>query len=149
MTASSHLRSLVVAYARALDRRDRTALASIFSTDAVLETVWTAENGRVDRLEGLDAIGTIVRVLARWDSTVHVLGESEVLVTGVEASIRTPCVAHHLTHGAFGIDDLRMDILYDDGCRLVDAAWRVVHRRIEILATRQHAVMPESTGWAT
>lgn len=127
------LASLSRAYAEALDRRDADGLRAIFRDDAELETVW-AEPGRDSaRLRGIEEIVTIPRVLERWPSTLHLVGQGS-FGSSERASVTgtVPCVAHHFEHTDRGVVDFVMEITYRD--RYVDdgRAWRIASRQVVI-----------------
>jgi uncharacterized protein (TIGR02246 family) len=133
VTDEDAIRALVAGYAAAADAGDGPVLGALFAEDAVLTT---STGGR---LEGREAIATIPSRLARYDSTDHRVGPSEVVLDGDTAAGTTACEAHHLLAGV----DAVMTITYHDTfVRGPDRAWRFATRVVDIERTDEIPIEP-------
>lgn len=137
------LRGLAVRYARGVDRRDRGLFLSAFSPAARLEV-----SPRVT-MAGHDRIGMVIELIARYDRTFHVLGQSayEAAADGAdgsdgsdgsdesdgEATGEVYCVAHHFSPEG---DDLVMYIRYEDRYARRDGGWLITTRQVIVDATQ-------------
>ena len=126
------LRGLAATYARAVDRRDGSLLASVFAVDAVLEVydpATAAEPTGVRR--GHPELAAIADAIARFDRTFHLVGQSHYEVDGDVATGEVYCAAHHLSRSAEGDTDMVMFIRYDDRyARGADGRWCIARRRV-------------------
>src|SRR5438270_3875303 len=114
------LRNLAELYAAGCDRRDAALIKRAFAEDAVLTVHWrdrdaTSMNGHAE----LDRIPT---GLARYEATMHNVGNHLAEIDGDEARCHTYCFAHHIT----GTNDYVMAIIYEDVCRRIGGEWRIV-----------------------
>lgn len=103
----SELRNLAVRYASAVDHRDPGEVRQIFADTATL-VVQRGENE--SSMSGLDEIGKIAEVIARYEKTFHMLGQSSYQVDGDSATGEVYCVANHLKDGS----NFVMYIRYED-----------------------------------
>jgi ketosteroid isomerase-like protein len=125
-------------YAQALDRRDRAALADLFTRDAVFERV-NVETRSYDGICGL------IEVLAKkYDSTFHAVMNQTFSINGLAAEGEVYCIAHHLYRAhddQVGLShDLR--IRYQDQYRLCDdERWRFTRRKVFVDSRSVHQVV--------
>lgn len=92
------IRTLVVDYARAADRRDEQTFADLFAVDAVHSLYDGDPEGREPTItrRGRSEIATIISRLARYGTTTHFIGQHSAVVDGDIATGETYCLAHHL-----------------------------------------------------
>jgi 3-phenylpropionate/cinnamic acid dioxygenase small subunit len=125
------IRDLIYAYARGVDRRDLDAVRACFTPDC--------------RYEGTLASGTIADMLralpaamARYERTMHFMGEPSVTVDGDQAWSETPTVAYHVLRDApHGLRTVH--VVYADVLARTAVGWRIVERRVRALADRTRA----------
>ena len=129
------LRYLAESYAAGCDTRDLSRLLPVFVDGGTITVHWH------DREPGLmrapDDLERIPKGLSRYDRTVHFIGNHLADIRGDEASCRTYCFAHHIT----GTDDYVMSIIYEDECRRVDGAWKIVTRDLRLQWTADRSVV--------
>jgi hypothetical protein len=128
------LRSLVDRYARCFDLGDRAGFDRLWTDDGSMDV---HEDGPSAPPTGRLSVGRFhlaFDALERYDRTLHHVTTHDARIDGHEAEGLTGCVAHHLTVGSGReADDLRMHIRYTDRYRRVEAGWRFVHRRVDVL----------------
>jgi hypothetical protein len=133
-------------YAAAMDRRDRTALLSVFDADASMRV---ERPGReAGTLRGHDEIGRLVEIIARWPRTLHIVAQGLYQLDARSAYGEVYCTAHHfdLLDKKAGRDHI-MYILYVDRYRLDrDDRWRINHRTVLVEATEDRPV--QVGNWA-
>jgi ketosteroid isomerase-like protein len=116
-------------YARALDDKDWSLLATCFTTDAV------ALYGEVlGRQEGFAAIEKVCRAaLGHLDSSQHIIANPEIAIDGDTATARCYVHAQHTKAGTPGGDNMTIGGTYLD--RLVRTAegWRICERELRFL----------------
>jgi hypothetical protein len=136
------LRDLAARYASAMDRRDGEAVRSVFTTDAQLVVV---TGGVVrSRREGIDKLVTVPPLLAVYDITSHVLGQSlfEIDLDAGTATGEVYCIAHHVNRNRQGGTDHVMFIRYDDRYRSEPEGWRIAERVVQVDWTETRTVDP-------
>lgn len=133
------LRYLAEAYAAACDARDGDALLRCFTDDA---TIVIHRPGAADRHIDHGSLGRIPGALARYDRTMHFVGNHRADVDGDQATGETVCLAHHLT----GTNDHIMAIRYQDRYRRMADGWRIASRELFVQWTQDTVVDPSGTG---
>lgn len=136
------LRDLAARYASAMDRRDGEAVRSVFTADAQL-TVVTAGTVRSQRA-GIEQLVTVPPLLAAYDVTAHVLGQSlyAIDLAAGTATGEVYCMAHHVNRTRHGGTDHLMFIRYDDHYRREPEGWRIAERVVQVDWTETRAVDP-------
>jgi hypothetical protein len=132
-----HDRALIVdvlsRYAIAVDGRDADLLATCFATGA------TASYGPGHELVGREAIvGFIVRTLASFRRTQHLIGTHVFELAGDTAATTTYVQAAHVMDG--GPTGERVVVVggrYVDRFELEDARWVIASRRFEAIWTTE------------
>lgn len=122
-------------YAEAMDRRDRAALLSVFDTDA---SMLVEQPGRKPgTLRGHAELGRLVKIVARWPRTLHVVAQGLFTVEGRSATGEVGCTAHHFDSLEEGIGaDHIMPIVYKDQYRLGGGGrWYIIHRHVVVTRT--------------
>ena len=128
------LQAVLARYAKGLDRRDRQLFLSAFHTDCRLRIHSPATDPTpVSDRRGHGELADVTDVIGRYAQTFHFLGQSAFQVDGDEATGETHCLAHHLTVGPHGGENLVMHIRYDERLRRGDdGEWRFVDRGVMI-----------------
>ena len=123
------LRALVDGYAIAVDGRSEDGFRALWTPDACL-TIHEAGGAATTTFDGVDQIVGVIRAIARYRQTLHVVGAHVVDIHGDEASGEASCIAHHLVGGDDGgWHDLVMVIRYVDRyVRQPDGSWRFRQR---------------------
>lgn len=122
-------------YAEAMDRRDRVALLSVFDTDA---SMLVEQPGRKPgTLRGHTELGRLVKIVARWPRTLHVVDEGLFTVEGPSAAGEVGCTAHHFdSHDEGAGRDHIMHIVYRDQYRRAhNERWYITHRHVIVTTT--------------
>ena len=117
------LRELADRYARAVDRRDWTLAATLFTEDCVLHGPGYELVGREKILAGL-------RLIDRYSATQHSVHNQLVEVDGDRASGETYCTAHHVYARDGRPHMLDWGIRYQDRCVRERGAWRYARREL-------------------
>jgi len=115
------IRDLLYRYARGVDRRDVAAVRACFTPDC--------------RYDGALASGTVADMLAalpaamaRYERTMHFMGEPAVDLDGDAARSETPTVAYHMLPEGGGMRVVH--VVYRDSLRRTGAGWRIVERNV-------------------
>ena len=117
------LRELADRYARAVDRRDWTLAATLFTEDCVLQGPGYELVGREKILAGL-------RLIDRYSATQHSVHNQLVEVDGDRANGETYCTAHHVYERDGRRRMLDWGIRYQDRCVRDGGAWRYARREL-------------------
>lgn len=130
------LRYLVEGYAHGCDTRDADVLRACFADGATLTVHWSGRDATTMTFpEGAEHIA---RNLARYDRTLHVVGNHRAEVDGDDATGIVYCFAHHIT----GTDDHVMAIRYHDTYRRTPDGWRITERHLHEDWTEARTVTP-------
>ena len=112
------LRDLLTRYAHGVDTQDLPLVASCFTPDCAYE-------GQLGRGTIADALARLAEAFARYRTTLHYLGISEIAVAGDAARTETGCLAYHVrTDGRHLLAGVRYG---DDLVRTLDG-WRICRR---------------------
>jgi uncharacterized protein (TIGR02246 family) len=116
-------------YARALDEKDWSLLATCFTADAV------AFYGEVlGRQEGVTAIEQVCRAaLGHLDSSQHVISNPEIHIDGDAATARCYVHAQHTKAGTPGGDNMTIGGTYLDELVRTADGWRIRQRELRFL----------------
>jgi len=129
------IRELIDAYAHHADFRqpekqyslyadgDRT-LVHMGSTESEPQVLTTAE----EHLTGFGA-------LSQYVATMHLNGQSTIVLDGDAATAETYCLAHHLREDEDGRTLIVMAIRYEDVLTRTSGGWRFAERRLVITWT--------------
>lgn len=136
------LRELAERYATGVDRRDAALFLSAFDADGSLLVFDPSESPTPNRTRrGRHELADVIGLIARYDRTFHLIGNSRYDVTGDTATGEVYCVAHHVApanesgpgpgpgSAAPGTDRV-MYIRYHDEYARRDGGWRIVERRV-------------------
>lgn len=121
------IRKLVELYARAIDRNEPDVVARLFTQDAVIEGPGFVMDSP-DKIRGIPGM-----VSQMYSSTLHVINNQTVTVSGDSAEAETYCFAHHLTDKGGGeASDYLWAIRYQDRFRRDNGQWRFSRRLLII-----------------
>ncbi|BDZ48590.1 hypothetical protein GCM10025867_08310 [Frondihabitans sucicola] len=136
----SEILDLLATYAFGLDRRDFSAVASVFTDDAVVENTFDAYMPEADSFSSLTVGGSAVADGARelfnsLDATQHLLGAQTVDLTEAGAHASTQIVAHHHR----GTNFYNTGGTYEDDLIRTADGWRISGRVLRITWTNGSA----------
>jgi ketosteroid isomerase-like protein len=141
-SAAEDIRSLVDAYAVAVDTRDVELFSSVWTADAVL-TVHKGDE-QISSYDGAESMSRVIELISsRYRSTVHIIGahRSVTRADGRVAVGVTSAVAHHIGPVAGGPSwDRQLGIRYVDGYRWEGGAWLIASRQCHQLWINDVAV---------
>ncbi|WP_305093013.1 nuclear transport factor 2 family protein [Prescottella sp. R16] len=142
------LSDLVAQYAIAVDRRDETVLAALFTTDArLVQPPDLVRPGRDPILSGAVGIASsILAAVAHLHSTRHVVAQQLVEITGDSARGETYCEAHHMYPVEGGHRDHVVALRYLDEYHRADGAWRIARRELIVDFTENRTVALPKNG---
>ena len=120
------IRGLLLRYARGVDARDTSLVASCFTSDAAYRGSLAA--GTIG--DALDALGD---AMARYQATRHAITSHEVEIDGDSARSHADCTAQHwLPDGS----SRTVGVRYHDELVRGPGGWRITRREVERLWTR-------------
>jgi len=119
------IRTLVHAYAVAVDRKDWTRVRDCFTTDATCDYAWF-RGDLASVLEG------IAQGLAQFETTQHQLGTHLAEVSGDTARAETYAVCHHRLRRPDGLADRIVGMRYLDALVRTPAGWRIARRDVVV-----------------
>ena len=139
------IRSLVDAYASAVDNGDGEAFAELFEPDGVIERGAASEVSPARVHRGRAELTPIPGNLAgKYDRTFHFVGNHASTIDGDTAAGVTYCLAHHLNIDRHGSIDHVMFIRYlDDVRRGSDGRWRFSKRKLVVEWTETRLADPK------
>ncbi len=117
------LQELTFRYARAVDRREYAAFASLFTADGLLCGPGYAMKGRAEIERGIAKI-------EQYQRTQHCVHNQLVDVRGDAASGETYCVARHVYEKNGVARKLDMGVRYQDEYRREPGGWRIARREL-------------------
>jgi hypothetical protein len=134
------LRQLVDRYADAVDRRDESALAALFTANGSLRV--QADEGPVENEWFQGNLARSLEPLRPYHRTFHHVGGAvfDAIPDGAEG--RVHCLAHHYQRTDSGPVDLAMMIRYHDRYERPEGRWLIAERRVAIQWTELHPAHP-------
>jgi len=120
------IREVLLRYARAVDARDVSLVASCFTSDA-------AYRGALASGTITDALAALGDAMHRYEATRHAITAQEVDVDGDRARSHADCTAQHwLPDGS----SRTVGVRYHDELARAPEGWRITRREVECLWTR-------------
>lgn len=117
------IEAVLVRYANGIDRKDMEMVRSCFAPDV------RAEYSGTVLTQGVEAVLDLVAVVHQYRSTLHLMGNFDVAVTGDTARSVCRCVAY-LVRDDEGRESLAMRALaYEDELERSGGEWRITARR--------------------
>lgn len=127
LVAERAIMAVIHAYARALDTRDWTLLASVFTPDAIVD--YTDDGGPV--CYGPDAVVADNEVdFKGLDATQHMIGNISIAVDGNRARASCNLQALHYRARASGGTTLLLVGGYDDELEYHAGEWKIARRKL-------------------
>jgi SnoaL-like domain len=118
------IHDLLLRYARGVDRRDLPLVASCFTPDA-------SYDGILGKGGVVDALAALGRAMARYEGTMHFLGNQTIELAGDRARSETYCVAHHRPSSAEGSGSRVVAVRYLDELVRVGGGWLICARVVK------------------
>lgn len=129
-------------YAHAVDRRDETAVAALFTDDAVfvLDPVMRMPE-QPEQWEGAATIARgVIAGLAGLIATRHEIGGQTTATDGGSVITQTYCQAHHIFERKGEPTDEVMAVRYLDTLVRIGDAWKISRRELHLDFTWRQAV---------
>ncbi len=120
---------VLLRYARGVDRKDVALVASCFTADATYE-------GALATGTAAAALAALPERWARYDSTMHLIGNQLIEVGGDTAESETYAIAYHRQHIDGQPVDLIVGIRYLDQLVRQSDRWLIRHRLVRREWTR-------------
>jgi hypothetical protein len=118
------IQDVLARYARGVDRKDATMVASCFAPGCAYE-------GALGRGTIEDVLPALARAMERYAKTLHVLGTQAIELDGDAARVETYCLAHHeVREAAPGRTHRTVAVRYEDAFRRVDGRWLITARTV-------------------
>jgi ketosteroid isomerase-like protein len=145
------LRDLTARYALACDQRDAQVYISVFTPDARLLVCNGSEpDDPTTTIAGHAELAQVTTMLARYDQTLHLVGQSVYEVGGDTATGVVYCVANHIRSTHDGATNHVMYIRYHDDYRLeANRTWLIATRRVLIDWTETRPIDEPRQGKGT
>lgn len=127
------IRDLVTEYAAAVDRKDWARVRSCFTDDATCDYAWFAG----------DLAAVLARIeegLARFETTMHLVGNHLAEVGEDAASAETYAVCHHRLRTGTARVDRTVGLRYLDGLVRTTGGWRIRRRDVVVVWERTDPV---------
>jgi uncharacterized protein (TIGR02246 family) len=133
------LAQLAYRYAKAVDRRDADALASIFTEDGIIARPGSVWQGH-EKLRGI-----VARLNTLYGSTFHTVRNQTTIIDGDDAQGETYSVAMHILNSTDG-RRTRMDmgIRYQDRFVRRDGVWLFAKRELIVDWVENTELTPEA-----
>lgn len=129
------LTDLAARYAQAVDRRNATALAALFTVDAafVLPPALNGTDAPTEIRGNITLANSVVDAVSHLHSTRHVV-EQQILDQDSTATGHgeTYCTAHHIYSSGDGFRDNRIELRYQDGFTKVEGTWFFSRRELVV-----------------
>ena len=124
MLDRTEIRELLLRYAHGVDRRDLALVASCFTADATYDG--SLGHGTIG-----EALAALRERMARYESTMHLIGNQFIELRGDTASSETYTVAYHRFAGNDGPSVLSVAVRYLDQVVREHGAWRIRSRKVQ------------------
>jgi hypothetical protein len=142
------LQRLQIAYATALDNRNREGLYGVFSPDAVFAVYGPDETEPTTEIQGHEQLPFIVDGLGqRYAKTLHVMTNHACQTEGDGATGTVYCTAYHLILDDGAPREFVARLRYVDSFRRDgDDSWRIARREARFLWATEHAALDWETA---
>jgi ketosteroid isomerase-like protein len=135
------IRQLAADYARAVDKPDGPEAAALFTPDGVLRICHRGKTEPVAERVGREAIASAMNGLSRYETTMHVVANQYVDISGDSATGQTYCLAHHVRDvEGQGAMDYVMAIRYLDEYSRTGEGWKIAVRELQVEFTEDRQV---------
>lgn len=135
------LRRLAEAYGRAVDLRDGSAFADVFTEDAILGVIEPGEDEPNLTYEGRAALETVPELVKTWDTTMHVMTNHYIDLDGDTGTGLVYGLTLHFRDGDGGGqgENTFMILHYRDQYVRTADGWRIKRRDVLRQWTEYHA----------
>jgi 3-phenylpropionate/cinnamic acid dioxygenase small subunit len=131
------IQDLLVRYAHCVDRRDLEGVAACFTADA--EYRGSLGDGTIE-----NALVALRDRMARYESTMHLLGNQLIEIDGDRARSETYAIAHHRLNNDGDRRTLTVGVRYADDLVRREGRWVICRRVVHMEWERDDAVfLPE------
>jgi SnoaL-like domain len=135
LTDRAAIQDVLLRYARGVDRRDLDLVASCFLPDASYEGALAS--GTI-----ADALARLRDRLARYDSTMHFIGNQLIEITGDVARSETYAIAYHRLAEEGAAKLFTVGVRYLDELVRAGTGWRIQRRVVKTEWTRTERLSP-------
>jgi ketosteroid isomerase-like protein len=128
------IRELIDAYAHCADRRDAKGQMALFTSDTRFLVFMDATSAEpTQELHGRESLAPVFDDLNQYVATMHLNGQSTILLDGDQATGESYCLAHHLKVGQDGQRTMMIaSIRYLDELAKQDGQWLFAERRLMV-----------------
>jgi len=134
------LRRLIDEYSRAVDTRDGTRFASVFSPDGILAVYEPGKDEPSLTYTGTDELSTVVELVKGWNTTMHIMTNHTVGINGDKAEGLVYGLTLHLKDGAEDKGECTLMVMqYRDQYAHSDGRWWILRRDVLRQWTEYHA----------
>jgi ketosteroid isomerase-like protein len=128
------IRELIDAYAHCADRRDAKGQMALFTGDTRFLVFMDATAAEpTQELHGRESLAPVFDDLNQYVATMHLNGQSTILLDGDQATGESYCLAHHLKVGQDGKRTMMIaSIRYLDELAKQDGQWLFAERRLMV-----------------
>jgi hypothetical protein len=135
------LRQIAADYARGVDVPDGQLVADLFLPDGLLRICHRGKVEPFSQRAGREAIATAMVGLTRYETTLHVIANQYIDVTGDSATGETYCLAHHIREvEGKGPMNYVMGIRYLDQYSRTAEGWKIAVRELQVEFTEDRPV---------
>ncbi len=133
------IQDLLARYAHCVDRRDLEGVAACFTSDA--EYRGSLGEGTIQK-----ALIALRDRMARYESTMHLLGNQLIEIDGDRARSETYAIAHHRLNNNGDRHNLAVGVRYEDDLVRRDGRWVICRRVVHMEWERDDTVfLPEDS----
>jgi hypothetical protein len=135
------LRQIAADYARGVDVPDGELVADLFLPDGVLRIGHRGKAEPFSERVGREAIATAMAGLTRYETTLHVIANQYIDISGDSATGETYCLAHHIREvEGKGPMNYVMGIRYLDQYSRTSEGWKIAVRELQVDFTEDRPV---------
>ena len=133
------IHDVLLRYARGVDRKDLDLVAACFTPDAAYE-------GALAHGTIAEALARLRDSMARYDSTMHFIGNQLIEINGDTASSETYAVAYHRLTGDSAPTLFTVGVRYLDELVRDANGWRIRRRVVKMEWQRSEALLPDASA---
>ena|ERR1700733_2600057 len=142
------LRELFDAYARFADARDAKAQMALFTANARFSVFMDGPHTEATSVsEGRESLAPVFADLNRYEHTMHLNGQSTVVLDGSTATGDSYAIAHHV----YTEEDSRPMMVawlhYFDRFTKIDHGWYIAERQIILIWSETRPLGAPTAGW--
>ena len=122
----AEVHGVLARYFQAVDRRDRERLRGLFTEGAS----WSSAGAW--SFSGVDGIADgILKIVARYKTTFHLMGNESIEVAGDAATAETYAIAYHFYDRDGAEEAWVVGLVYDDELVRAGGGWKLSRRSLE------------------